>query len=80
MTASVAEMIRSQMRVHLDLPSPDERRRLRISGGLSQQQLADIVGASRQAVSQWESGARMVPRGALLNRYVEALRALKEGA
>lgn len=78
MPASVADQIRSQMRVHLDLPGPDERRRLRLASGLSQQKLADIIGVSRQTICQYESGARMTPRGSLLARYVEALRAMRE--
>ncbi|WP_079049421.1 helix-turn-helix transcriptional regulator [Streptomyces torulosus] len=79
MTATVAEKIRSRLRVHLDLPPPDERRELREKAGLSQQELADVIGATRQAVSHWEAGLR-TPRGVLLDRYVEAIRTLREAA
>ncbi|MEH0587396.1 helix-turn-helix transcriptional regulator [Streptomyces sp. B21-106] len=79
MTATVAEQIRSRLRIRVDLPSPDERRGLREKAGLSQQELADVVGATRQAVGHWETGAR-TPRGELLARYVEAIRTLREVA
>lgn len=47
---------------------------------MSQQELADIVGVTKGAVSNWELGVRQVPRGRFLERYVEALRALAEVA
>ncbi|MEV3846881.1 helix-turn-helix transcriptional regulator [Streptomyces microflavus] len=77
MTATVAEKVRSRLQVRLDLPCPEQRRELRESAGLSQQELADIVGVTRQAVSHWESGIR-TPRGPVLNRYIDAIRALRE--
>lgn len=79
MAATVAEQIRSRLRVRHDLPSPDERRALREKAGLSQQELANVIGATRQAVSHYENGLR-TPRGTLLDRYVEAIRALREAA
>jgi DNA-binding XRE family transcriptional regulator len=79
MAVTIEDVVLSQLRVHLDLPSPAERRRLRKASGLTQQEMADIVGVTRQAVCQWESGARARPRGPLkLARYVAALRALRE--
>ncbi|MFH9225935.1 helix-turn-helix transcriptional regulator [Streptomyces lydicus] len=77
MTATVAEEIRSRLQVRTDLPCPEQRRALRTSAGLSQQELADAVGVTRQAVSHWESGIR-TPRGAVLDRYIDAIRALRE--
>lgn len=34
----------------------DRIQKLRKTKGISQEQLADVVGVSRQAVSKWESG------------------------
>lgn len=78
MTATVAEQIRSHLSVRRDLPSPAERRALREAADLSQEGLARIVGATRQAISHWEAGIR-TPRGVMLDRYVQALNALREG-
>ena len=48
---------------------------------MSQQKLAEIIGVTRQAVCQYESGARSRPRNPLVRqRYVEALRTLREAA
>lgn len=48
---------------------------------MSQQKLAEIVGVTRQALCQWESGVRMTPRNPKVReRYVLALRALRESA
>jgi transcriptional regulator with XRE-family HTH domain len=74
-------MVRSELGIHRDLPSPAERRRLREESGMSQQRLAEIVGVTRQAVCQWESGSRHRPRNPqVLRRYVEALRTLRDAA
>lgn len=78
MTAT-AEKIRSRLRIRLELPPPQERRELREASDLTQQELADAIGVTRAAISQYEAGKR-TPRGPLLDRYVEALRALREVA
>ena len=80
MAVTIADKVRDQLQLHLDLPTPAERRRLREAAGLSQEEIGSIVGVTRQAVAQWESGARRNPRGQLLERYVEALRTLRECA
>ncbi|WP_328746422.1 helix-turn-helix domain-containing protein [Streptomyces sp. NBC_00285] len=77
MAATTAEKIRSRLQVRRALPAPEQRRAIREAAGLTQKELADAVGVSRQAVTQWETGARSVPRGKLLDRYVEALETLK---
>ena len=48
---------------------------LRWALGLTQQQLADIIGAYRESVARWETGLHK-PTGA----YLRALRALAEKA
>ena len=79
-TQQIAELVSERLRVHAGLPSPAERRRLREASGLSQAELAHIVGVSTAAIGHWETGARSTPRGPLLPRYVEALRVLRECA
>ncbi|MFC9637131.1 helix-turn-helix domain-containing protein [Streptomyces mirabilis] len=74
-TTPVAEMVRARLGVRRALPPPEQRRALR--GDMPQQELAEIVGVSQQAISHWEAGIR-TPRGVFLERYVDALRALRE--
>jgi DNA-binding XRE family transcriptional regulator len=73
-----SDRVEQEIRVIGGLPPISERRALRESAGLSQARLARAVGVSRNAISQWESGARKVPRGPLLDKYVRALDALRE--
>lgn len=73
-SAPVPELVGRRLAIHADLPAPSERRRLRKSAGLSQAELAHIVGVTTAAVGHWETGTRSTPRGQLLDRYVEALR------
>ena len=54
------------------LPDPGIRRLLREQAGLSQDELAEVLGVSRPAVTRWELGKR-TPRGDLAERYAAAL-------
>ncbi|MEU3170810.1 helix-turn-helix transcriptional regulator [Streptomyces sp. NPDC007000] len=54
------------------LPPPEERRRLRESRSLTQDQLARRVGVSRETVRAWESG-RTAPRGRKGEAYAKLL-------
>ncbi|MEU1043467.1 helix-turn-helix domain-containing protein [Streptomyces sp. NPDC005907] len=54
------------------LPSPKRRRRLREAAGLTQAQVADRVGVSRETVRSWESG-RTTPHGREREAYAELL-------
>lgn len=81
MKSSIAALVRAEIDIRSSLPPPSERRELRVRAHLPQQAIADIVGVSRHAISQWESGARMTPRDPrVLKRYVEVLQALREAA
>lgn len=77
-TQQIAELVSERVRVHAELPPPAERRRLRKAAGLSQSELARIVGVSTAAIGHYETGLRNTPKGERLDRYVAALRALRE--
>ncbi|QIY95871.1 helix-turn-helix transcriptional regulator [Streptomyces sp. S1D4-11] len=78
MTAT-ALRVRARLLLRQDLPAPAERRAIRQAAGLSQGELAEAIGVTRQAVSHWEAGTR-TPKGALLDRYVAAIRTLRDAA
>ncbi|MEV7883303.1 sigma factor-like helix-turn-helix DNA-binding protein [Streptomyces sp. NPDC002817] len=59
------------------LPPPKERRRLREAGSLTQAQVAERVGATRETVRAWESG-RTNPRGRKREAYARLLDSLAE--
>ncbi|WP_093905171.1 helix-turn-helix domain-containing protein [Streptomyces sp. cf386] len=59
------------------LPPPDERRRLREAGSLTQAQVADRVGVTRETVRAWENG-RTTPRGRRKEAYAQLLSSLAE--
>ncbi|PWI17570.1 RNA polymerase subunit sigma-24 [Streptomyces sp. Act143] len=54
------------------LPPPKERRRLREAGSLTQAQVAERVGVTRETVRAWESG-RTNPRGRKREAYAKLL-------
>ncbi|MEW2272188.1 helix-turn-helix transcriptional regulator [Streptomyces griseofuscus] len=76
---ATALRVRARMLLHQDLPAPEERRAIRQAAGLSQGELAEAIGVTRQAISNWESGVR-TPNGPHLERYVTAIRALRRAA
>lgn len=60
------------------LPSPEERRRLRMAFGVSQTELAKELGVSKQAVSKYEAstsptGETRVKYARILNIWAERL-------
>jgi predicted transcriptional regulator len=57
------------------LPAPSIRRALRVHHGLSQGQLADLLGVDRASVSRYESGERS-PRTVIAERYLDVLERL----
>ncbi len=60
-----------------ELPPVEVRRLARIQSGVTQDAIAQSIGVTPQAVSQWESGVRD-PQGNHLRRYVTILRRLSK--
>lgn len=59
------------------LPPPDARRAIREAAGISTEELAQLIGVTRQAVNAWERGVR-APRPEHVTTYSAALRAMRE--
>ncbi len=66
----------AQVRVSRQL-SPPLAKAIRVSVGVSQQQVAKELGVHRVSIARWESGERR-PRGHLLTAYTDLLRELQE--
>lgn len=77
MQTTAADAVRHRMQIRRDLPTPADRRALRVAAGLTTAELGTAVGVSKQAITSWENGTR-TPRGICLERYVDALRALRD--
>lgn len=71
--------VRRRISARRRLPAPSERRSIRVAAGLSQEEVAALVGVHRESVSRWELGQRS-PRGEMLVAYVEVLDELAKGA
>ncbi|MFJ5301399.1 sigma factor-like helix-turn-helix DNA-binding protein [Streptomyces sp. NPDC088350] len=61
------------------LPPPKERRRLRETASLTQAQVAERMGVSRETVRAWETG-RTTPRGRKREAYAKMLNSLDQEA
>lgn len=70
-------LLRKRVRAGKELPSPAERRAIRIAARLSVTELADMIKVSRNSIYLWETTDR-APQGEHLVRYVEALRIMRE--
>ena len=66
------ESLLARNRTRRRLPSPEARKLLRERHGLSQDEVASLVGTNRSTVSRWETGIRD-PRGLTLTLYLELL-------
>jgi transcriptional regulator with XRE-family HTH domain len=55
------------------LPEPWERREIREDAGITQLELAEVLGVSRAALSRWESGNRE-PSRRFATEYAAVLR------
>jgi putative zinc finger/helix-turn-helix YgiT family protein len=56
-TADADERIRDALRAHVGLLTSAEIRTHRTDLGLSQQELADAIGAAKETICRWETGA-----------------------
>ena len=74
---SIRDEVLAAVEAKKTMPSPEERRALRETGGLSVAELARILGVPGPTLSRWELGS-MAPRGVNLACYREALDALTE--
>ncbi|MER7192553.1 helix-turn-helix domain-containing protein [Streptomyces flaveolus] len=61
------------------LPPPEVRRRVRETAALTQDQLAERVGVTRETVAAWESG-REAPRGRKRDAYAKLLGTLADAS
>ena len=71
------EQLRGRIQTRRELPAPAVRRALRQAAGVSQSEIAQVAGVTRQAVALWEVGQR-TPRGPHLDSYVGVLRTLSK--
>ena len=69
------DAVMGRARVRRMLPSPDALRVIRQTAGLSQADVAAVLGVERVTVSTWETG-RHTPRGAVRDAYIALLREL----
>ena len=74
--STIAEQVQRAMPT--TLPPPSVRRALRSGAGLSQSELAAVLGVTRACIARYEGGQRE-PRGELRTAYAEALRAILRG-
>jgi transcriptional regulator with XRE-family HTH domain len=68
-----------EARARRELPSPEMRRAIRKSAGLSLRRMAGDLEVSGQALAYWETGAR-TPRPENVVRYADLLRSLEDVA
>ena len=74
MVTDLDAMLERKARIHR-LPEPAIRRALREMAGLTQAELAAVLGVDRAAVSRYETGDRS-PKAGIAERYVDALERL----
>jgi DNA-binding transcriptional regulator YiaG len=71
-TNDALSLILDKRRLRKRLPDPPMRRLVRERAGITQGDLAQVLGVDRATVSRWESGERD-PRPAQLEGYLSAL-------
>ena len=80
MSDPVAELLKlaDQYYQRPQLPTPEERRRLRTDAGLSLRAVADALGVAHQTIMDWEKG-RYEPDKGHLSAYAGLLSKLAKG-
>ena len=73
------EQALAEARVRKSLPGPRVRRLLRQEAGLTQRDVAELLGVTETAVSRWEHGERY-PRRPVLTAYAHLLTRLADKA
>ena len=68
--------MRKQLKTPTQLPSPTERRRIRVDSGISGSNLAAQIGIAPSTLYGYETGRE--PKGLLREAYAEALKQLAE--
>lgn len=76
MTNAVSNLL-ADARRRQDLPAPALRRLLREQAGLSQAEVAAVIGVGRPSVTRYESGERS-PRGPGRLAYIDLLERLAQ--
>ena len=71
----IASLLRIARR-RRDLPAPDMRRQIRVMAGLTQAEMAGILGVDRASVARWET-TKGAPRNPTLDKYTELLERLQ---
>jgi HTH-type transcriptional regulator/antitoxin MqsA len=75
--AAPIDLLVASARQRNALPPPAVCRAIRLRAGVSQDEVARVLGVNRVAVTRWESGQR-VPRPVVRGRYVELLERLAQ--
>lgn len=75
----IAELEARRKRRSAALPPPDQRRSIRVGYGVSQKDVAEVLGVSRLTVSMWERG-QTEPKEEHAQRYAELLQRMSEAS
>lgn len=73
----ILEHLLAEARIRKSLPEPEIRRLLRERAGLTQDEVARVLGVNRVAVTRYEGGTRS-PRGRLRVEYAQLLERLAQ--
>lgn len=76
MRCNDSESLIAVVRNRLGLPDLERRLSIRESAGVSATEMARVIGCTRQAVRNWETGRR-TPRGDHLTAYADLLNSLQ---